>query len=144
MADGRDAYSLIVGVNLPLYRTRLDAAVREAQCKAVSTARSYAAAEDNLQAEVQSIYAQYREQDQILTILESEILTRAGQALDLSIEAYRTGRVSFEQLIDAYRTLLNYRIDYHRRLALREQAIASLERAVGSAVTAAPAHPNGP
>ena len=64
--------------------------------------------------------------------------------MDLSIEAYRTGRVSFEQLIDTYRTLLNYRIDYHRRLALREQAIASLERAVGSAVTAMPAHPNGP
>ena len=144
VADGRDAYSLGVGVNLPLYRTRLNAAVREAQCKTASTARSYAAAEDNIQAEVQSIHAQYREQDQILTILESEILTRAGQALDLSIEAYRTGRVSFEQLIDTYRTLLNYRIDYHRRLALREQAIASLERAVGSAVTAMPAHPNGP
>jgi hypothetical protein len=41
-------------------------------------------------------------------------------------------------VIDTYRTLLKYRIDYHKRMALREQAVASLERAVGCAVTAGP------
>jgi len=138
VADGRDAYSLGVGVNLPIYRKRLDAAAREARCKTASTSRAYAAKKDDIQAEIIATHAKFSEHDQILSILEKEILPRAGQAFDLSVEAYRTGRVEFEQLIDTYRTLLNYRIDYHRREALRGQAMATLERAVGSAVTAAP------
>ena len=138
VATGDDAYSLGVGVNLPLYRKRLDAAVREAQHRRASSARRHAAARDRFQAEVLALYSQFREHDRILAILESEIVPRAGQTLELSTEAYRTGRVGFQQLIDAYRTLLNYRIDYHQRKAAREQAIASLERAVGCAATSWP------
>lgn len=138
LASGRDAYSLSVGVNLPIYRKRLDAAVREARYKTISSARRYAAARDEVRSEVQVLYAQFIEQHKILAILEKEILPRAGQALDLTIEAYRTGTQEFQQLIDSYRTLLDYRIDYHKREAMREQAIASLERAVGCAITAGP------
>ena len=99
---------------------------------------AYAAKQDDLQAKIVSTHAQFVQHDQILSILETEILPRATQAFDLSVEAYRTGRVEFEQLIDTYRTLLNYRINYHRRKALREQALATLERTVGSTVTAVP------
>jgi outer membrane protein TolC len=135
VANGRDAYSLGVGINLPLYRKRLDAAVREARYKSSSSARRYAAAQDRFRAEVGALYARFREQDRVLTILETRILPPAEQTLELSAESYRTGTLEFQQLIDAYRTLLDVRIDYHKRLALREQAIASLERAVGCAIT---------
>ena len=37
-----------------------------------------------------------------------------------------------------YEALLKYRIDYHRREASREQVIASLERAVGVAISGGP------
>ena len=138
VSNGRDACSLGVGMNLPLCRTRLDAAVREARYKTASSVRRYAAARDRLGTEVRTLHAQFTEQDQILSVLESDILPRAVQTLDLSIEAYRLGRMQFQQLIDVYRTLLDYRIDFHRRAALRGQAIASLQRAVGCAVTAEP------
>lgn len=141
VADGRDAYSLGVGMNLPLCRTRLDAAVREARYNTASSVRRYTAARDLLRTEVQTLHAQFTEHDRILSVLESEILPRAGQTLDLSIEAYRVGRLQFQQLIDVYRTLLDYRIDFHRRAAMRGQAVASLQRAVGCAVTAEPIEP---
>jgi outer membrane protein TolC len=135
VANGQDAYSMGVGVNLPLCRSRLDAAVREARYRTASSTRQYALTRDELRTEVQSLYAQFLEHDQVLEILDREILPRAGQALDLSIEAYRTGQVAFEQLIDTYRTLLEYRIDHRRRQAMREQAVAALERAVGCVIT---------
>ena len=138
VANGRDAYSLGVGMNLPIRRTRLDAAVREARYKTASSARRYAAARDQLGTEVQTLHAQFTEHDQVLSVLESEILPRAERTLELSTEAYRLGRMQFQQLIDVYRTLLDYRIDFHRRAAMRGQAIASLQRAVGCAVTAEP------
>lgn len=134
-ADGQDAFSMGVSANLPLYRTRLDAAVREARHKATSSVRQYAETLDRLHAEIEALYARFTEYDQVLTILEAEIIPRADQTLDLSIEAYRLGRQEFQQLIDVYRTLLEYRIDLHKQKALREQTIASLERAVGIAIT---------
>jgi len=135
VSNGRDAFSLGVGVNVPIYRERLDAAVREAQYKTSASLRRYATARDKFQAEVQGLHAQFREHHRVLRILETEILPQADETLKLSMEAYRTKGLAFQQLIDNYRSLLNYRIDYRRREALREQAIASLERAVGAEVT---------
>ena len=41
MANGRDAFLLTAGVNLPIYHKRLDSSVRSVEAKAVSTAREY-------------------------------------------------------------------------------------------------------
>ena len=134
-ATGQDAYSLTAGVNLPIYRKRLNAAVREARYKKSLSNRQYVASRDKFQAEVLSLYAQFEEQERVIQILENQILMPSQQALELSMELYRTGKLKYEQLIDAFRTLLNFRIDYYRRFARREQAIASLERAVGCVVS---------
>jgi len=141
VANGEDAYSATVGVNLPLRRTRLDAAVREARNKASQSARRYTAQQDKVQAEVRALYAQFGEHDQVLDILESEILPRAEETLKLSVEAYRQNKLNFQQLFEVYRNLLKYRIDYHKRKAMREQIIASLERAVGCAADTWPIEP---
>lgn len=135
VANGRDAFSMGVGVNLPIYRGRLDAAVREAQCQAAATAQRYATTQDRFRAEVYALHAQFSEHDQVLEILQQEIVPRSTEAFELVTAAYQTGRAEFQQLLDTYRTLLQYRIDLHRRESLREQAVASLERAVGGVVT---------
>ena len=138
VATGDDAYSLGVGVNLPLYRSRLDAAVREAQYNTLRSTRQYEATRDKVRAEVQALYAQFVQHEKVLEILESQIVPQAGQSLDLSIEAFRVDRLEFQQLIDSYKMLLKYQVDKYRRESLRQQAIASLERAVGSALTGGP------
>jgi outer membrane protein TolC len=135
MANGRDAFSLGVGVNLPIYHKRIDAGVREARNKLCATARSYEATRDRFQTEIATLEAQFQEHHRTFEILEADILTRAEETLRLTLESYRAGRASFQQLIDVYRTLLRFRVDRHRHLALSEQAAASLERAVGCAVT---------
>lgn len=135
VANGRDAFSLGVGVNLPIYHHRLDAAVREAENKLCATARRYDAIRDQYQAEIETLYAQFREHHLTLKILEADIVPRAEETLRLTLASYRAGRADFQQLMDVYRTLLRYRVDLHRHLALSQQALASLERAVGCAVT---------
>ncbi len=135
VANGRDAFSLGVGVNLPVYHQRLEAAVREAQNKAAATSRRYVATRDQVRSEVQSIYAELMEHHQVLAILDQQIVPRAEQTFELTAESYRAGRAEFQQLIDAFRVLLEYRIERHRRAALREQSIASLKRAVGETIS---------
>lgn len=102
------------------------------------TAQQYDAQWDEVRAEVQTQHAQFIEDDRIFQILDKDILPKSQQTLDLSFEAYRVDRITFQQLIENYKTLLRHRIDYHRRLAQRAQAIATLERAVGCAITTWP------
>lgn len=138
VANGEDAFSLGVGVNLPIYRRKYDAALQEAQLRRSQSVRNYAATLDEVEADVETYLAEYREHEEVLAILRSEIVPRARQTLDLTTEAYRVERATFQQLIDVYRTLLNYQVELYRRQASREQARASLERAVGCAVTGSP------
>ena len=138
VANGQDAYALVAGVNLPIYRQKLNAGLREAQLKAAGTARQYEATWDEVRAEVQTLYAQAIEHDRVAEILSNSILPLSQQTFDLSMEAYQVDRVTFPQLIENYQTLLGARIDYHRRLSRREQALAMLERAVGCAVATSP------
>jgi outer membrane protein TolC len=138
VANGRDAYSLGVGVNVPIYRRRLDAAVREAEHDLCATTRRYDAARDRFRGEIARLHAQFRKHHRTREILQSDIVPRATETLNLALESYRAGRASFQQLMDVYRTLLRYRVDVHRHLAQSRQALASLERAVGCALTAQP------
>jgi outer membrane protein TolC len=135
VSNGRDAFSVGVGVNVPIYRRRLHAAVHEAENRVCATAQRFDAARDQFQAEIETLYADFRQHHRTLEILESEILPRAKETLGLAMESYRAGQANFQQFIDVYRTLLRYRIELHRHLARSEQALASLERAVGCAVT---------
>ena len=131
MAPGHNAFMLGMEVNLPIYRRRLDAAVREATCRLVESRHRYAASRDAVEAELHSLYAEFEEHRRVLDILD-EILPRADETLELSVEAYRVGQIGFQQLIENYRTLLDFRIERHQRLAQREQALATLERTVGA------------
>jgi outer membrane protein TolC len=140
---GNDSYSITVGVNLPIYRQRIDAEVREAQFKAAQTSWQYQQARDQARAEIQAIHAQFVQQDQALKIVGGEVLPRARQAFELSIDKYRVGRVEFQQLIANYQSLRNAEIDYYNRQTMRAQAVAALERAVGCAVASWTSRPDG-
>ena len=137
-ATGEDAFALLLGVNLPVYHQKYDAALREAQLQAARTSQQYQATWDDVRAEVQTLYAQAVENDRIAQILARGILPLSRQTFDLSLESFGVNRIGFQQLIDNYEDLLLYRTDHYRRLARREQALASLERAVGCAITTWP------
>ena len=118
VANGRDAISISVGVNLPVYRQRLDAAVREAENMLCATARRYDSVRDQFQIEIDTLHAQFREHDRTLSILETEIVPRAEETLQLALESYRAERTGFQQLMDVYRARLRYRVDLHRHVAI--------------------------
>jgi outer membrane protein TolC len=131
VTNGRDAVLLSTGVNLPIYRKRLDASVRSAEAKAVSTAREYDSMRDMTLEEVTDLFAQAKSQQEMLTLFEQDILPRARQTLEVSNSAYSVGEVDFLQLLDNWRVLLRYEVMYRRLEASLRQTLAELERVVG-------------
>ena len=131
VANGRDAFLLTAGVNLPIYEKRLDASVRSARAKAVATAREYDALRDATLEEVTELFSQAQSQQQLISLLSEDILPKLQQTLELSRHGYNVGEVDFFQLIDDWRKLLRNQINLHRLEASFAQSLAELERVIG-------------
>jgi outer membrane protein TolC len=131
VANGRDAFLLTAGVNLPIYQRRLDSSVRSAEAKAVSSAREYDSLRDGTLEEVTDLFAQAKSQQDLLTLFREDILPKARQTLEVSSRAYNVGEVDFLQLIDNWRQLLRYEVMNYRSEASLRQTLAELERVVG-------------
>ncbi|MCY2987834.1 MAG: TolC family protein [Planctomycetota bacterium] len=131
IADGIGMLGVGMGANIPIYRKRLEAGVREAEAKTLASAREYDAMRDKAQEEVKDLFAQLTSQEQLLTLFRTDILPKAELTLKASTSAYRTGKIDLLMLIDNWKQLLQYRIGQQRLEAQVRQTLASLERAVG-------------
>ena len=131
ISNGRDAFLLTAGVNLPIYGKRLDSSVRSAEAKAVSSAREYDALRDGTLEEVTDLFAQAKSQQAMLILFQEDILPKSRQTLEVSSRAYNVGEVDFLQLIDNWRQLLRYELNFRRLEASLRQTLADIERVVG-------------
>ncbi len=138
VANGRDAFLLSAGLNLPIYRKRLDSSIRSAEAQAVATTREYDSLRDAALEEVTDLFAQARSQEELLLVLREDILPKARQTLEVSNQAYHVGEVDFLQLIDNWRQLLRFEVNYYRLEASLQQTLAELERVVGGFSSQAP------
>ncbi len=139
VANGRDAFLIGAGINVPLYRKRLDSAVRSAEAKAVATAREYDSLRDATLEDVMDLLAKAESQRDLLQLFREDILPKARQTLEVSSRAYNVGEVDFLQLLDNWRQLLRYEIANQQLEATLRQTLASLERVVGGFAGAAAA-----
>ena len=79
-AGGSDAFQLGIGMNLPIYRKRLDAGVREAEARVVASARQYDSMRDQTQEEVKDLFARVQSQQELLRLLREELPARGRRA----------------------------------------------------------------
>ena len=131
VANGDDAFLITAGINLPIYRKRLDSSVRSAEAQAVATAREYDSLRDATLEQVLDLFAQAHSHQDLLTLFREDILPKAQHTLEVSSGAYNTGEVDFLQLIDNWRQLLRYQVSFYRLEASSHQVMAQLERVIG-------------
>jgi outer membrane protein, heavy metal efflux system len=137
--NGDDVVGLLAGVNLPVWRRRLDAAVEEASERELaaqeglrSVANEIARALGDLVHRIPLTAAQYELLDGVLTI-------QAEEALRSAETAYGAGALGALDLLDAERVLLEVRVAAARTLADLAIAVARLEGAVARPIAPAAA-----
>ncbi len=131
VANGRDAFLLNVGVNLPIYRQRISAQVREAEATAIAAARQYDSLRDRTLESVKDLYTKASSQQQLLQLFQDEIIPKTRQSLEQSLRTYQVGEIEFVQLIDIWRQWLRYQVTERQLEAELGQTLASLARTVG-------------
>ncbi len=135
-ADGLDDVGIGMMVNVPIYRKRLDASVREAEAQTVASARQYDALRDRTVEQVKDLYARATSQHELIGLFRSEIVPKAEQAFEASLAAYQAGRTDFLQLLDNWRQVLRFQVALARLESQRQQTLATLERLVGGELPA--------
>ena len=138
-AGGMPNIGLFVGFNVPIYRKKYEAGVREAQERSRADAKLYEAQLDETHAEVKDLFTQARVQNDVLALLRESILPRARQTLELARTDYENQNVDIATVLSAQREVLQVAIQVAQVEAELGKALASLERAVGCALKDAPA-----
>ena len=138
-ADGIDDVGMSLTVNLPIYRNRLDAAVREADARTLAAARRYDSERDQTLEMVKDLFTQVETQRELVRLFSQNILPKAQQTLEVSMIDYQTGRVDLLQLLSNFQEVLKIQLMLERQRSQLQQTLSSLERTVGGNVNATPA-----
>ncbi len=136
-ANGDDQWWATLGMTLPIWADKQDAARSEALHGIGETLNELRAAQNRVAFNVQDSLARVESQRQLIALFEERMLPEAKQAVDVSIRAYRAGRVEFLTLIDNWKQLLRFELMQHQNLARMEQALADLREAVGGELSVA-------
>lgn len=131
--EGKNIYNFSVGVNLPIFRRKYNAGVLEATETFLASKQRYRGLANEIDVSIRSIGYRIETLDQQISLFESALLPQAGQALRSSESAYVTGMVSVLELLDSERVLLEVRLGLARLRADYMNALAEMERAIGSA-----------
>lgn len=133
VATGRDNWSLPLGLNLPIWWSKIRAGILEANATTLASIEQIEEARNALLVGLQDtlidIDIQYRQ----AVLVRDQLLPRSRQAIDAATAAYRAGDVEFSALLDSWRNWLDYSLAYHRALAGMEQRFADLQQLIGNA-----------
>ncbi|MEW5807088.1 MAG: TolC family protein [Acidobacteriota bacterium] len=133
---GRDRWSLMVGLNIPLwYRKKQAYGVIEAENNLKSSMADYEAARNLVLFEVRDSYLRVSSSFKKLELYKDGIIPQAEQSFKSAIAGYKTNLIDFLTLLDNWRTLLRFWLDYHSLLAQYQQDLSDLEFAVGGTLS---------
>lgn len=127
-------WGVSAGVTIPFAPWTLGKAggrVKEAEYNVQRSIAVYNATRNMVSSSIAALYHKVLSYKNQLETYQLRILPEARQSLEASVIAYQTGKTDFLMLLDAYRTVVNFRMEYFMLRMQYEQSIAELELATG-------------
>lgn len=132
--SGDDPILLSFGINVPLWREKYDAGVREAMARRLAIASDRADQAQQISAEIQRAWFEHTDADRRVRLYERTLIPKAEESLRASLSSFTAGNASFLDLLDTERTLLEFAVEAERSRADRGKALARLNTLVGEPV----------
>ncbi len=114
------------GMTLPIWRDKIAAEIASAHAEEGASRARLTKERLDLTVEVAMKSYEYRENTRLLTLLQGSLLPKARQSLEVARSGYSAGTTDFIDLIDAQRTLLEFRLAEVEARVRREVALADL------------------
>lgn len=130
--NGKNAFSLAIGINIPIWRDKYHAGVLQATEEAIAERRSYREIQNEMEFSIRDQVVRLQTLEEQLDLYDQVLLTQAREALRSTEAAYETGQISILELLDSERFLLRIRLIRERYIADFMRALAELERAIGT------------
>lgn len=128
---GSDMLSLMVSINLPIWREKYGAGLREMISRYGEATRQRRSLEHNLESELKRKLYEYRDSGRKVELYGGTLLPKANESLAITEAAYRTGDTGFSDLIDAQRILLEFALAHERAAADWSMAFISVRTLIG-------------
>ena len=133
--SGDDALSATIGFTLPIWRSKYDAGVKEAD--AILRQQQFKRDQqlNTFHAETVTALFKLRDAQRQIDLYEKTLLPKANESLVATQRAYSTGAAPFADTIDAQRMLLNFELSFARAITDHNQARIVLEKLTGQSLT---------
>ena len=127
----RGGVGAMVSVTLPVRRQRLRAAVQEAEARHQAVRALEEEASNTLEAQARGALFRFDDALRKSALYRDELVPQAHQSLEATEAAYRAGGATYQDLIESYRTVLDFELVLARALADQVRHLAELELYVG-------------
>ena len=132
--SGKDPIIAMFSINLPIWREKLDAGLREARYQHRAAVRGKTQKLNTLNAQLKLTLYRFRDGERKIDLYRDTLLPKAVESVKANEAAFRAGVNTFLDLIDAQRVMLAFELAYERALSNRAQKLAELEMLVGKQI----------
>ncbi|MCK4873858.1 MAG: TolC family protein [Phycisphaerales bacterium] len=130
--NGDDAIAVTFSVNLPIWREKYDAGVREAIARRLAVSGRRNEATNQLAGDLEEAVFTHRDAKRRVELYRDTLIPKAMESLHASLGSFEQGESDFLDLIDTQRTLLEFQLGLERALVDRATSYARIERLVGA------------
>lgn len=127
---GRSSDAML-GLSLPLWFWKPAAMVAEASAEKEMAEAELETARLMTGADLRAALVRVQTAQRLAESYKTSLLPQAESALSVAESSYQAGKAGFLDLLDAQRSLLNFKLEYFQYLADYEQRTAELERVIG-------------
>ncbi len=129
--SGDDPLLLSFSINLPIWREKYDAQVRESIAQRLALSHDLQSARSDLSTRIVQAHFEYTDAQRRVDLYEHTLIPKASESIQSTLASFRTGSGGFTDLLDAQRTLLEFELNTLRARTTQGIASAALNEFVG-------------
>jgi outer membrane protein, heavy metal efflux system len=132
MMNGPDTHDAMVAFSVPIWIWKQGAMVNEAKAEREIAEAESATMTNMTRFDVKNLYVKVQTAARLVELYRSSVLPQAEQALKVAEAAYQSDKTGFLDLLDAARSLLEFRLEHYQHIAEYLTLTADLERVTGT------------
>ena len=134
--SGKDPVIAMVSINLPIWQGKYKADKQAAVQKRKATEERRQNIRRTLESRLTKALYKYRDAERKIDLYRDTLIPKAEQELNVSRQAFESGEEDFLSLVDAERSLLQFKLSFEKARAERERQLAKIEMITGRSLQA--------